>query len=96
MFKPKSLCNNCSYEQDDGQIFGEERTLQPASNGEPAIFAKGGYSFVGPDGQTYWVNYYADEFGFHPQVGTGPVGGPQPGFDPASINPTQLKSLVGK
>ena len=27
---------------------------------------RGSYSYVGPDGQTYQVDWYADETGFHP------------------------------
>lgn len=76
----------------NGQIFSEAGGLK--SNGQDKIAVKSGaYSFVAPDGQTYWVTYTADEFGYHPVVGTGP-GGIQGGQD-AEINPNSLKSLVG-
>ena len=28
----------------------------------------GSYSYVGPDGQTYQVDWYADETGYHPSA----------------------------
>lgn len=63
------------YELDNGQIFSEAGTLKevaPADGtGEkvPVIVVSGQYSFVGQDGITYWVNYTADENGYHPVVG---------------------------
>lgn len=74
-----------SYELSDGQIRSEVGTYRDVKDAEgkdvKALFVQGSYSFVGPDGQTYWVNYTADENGYHPKVGTGPTGGIQAGQD---------------
>ncbi|XP_058454910.1 endocuticle structural glycoprotein ABD-5-like [Malaya genurostris] len=74
-----------TYELSDGQIRSEVGTYRDIKNAEgqdvKALFVQGSYSFVAPDGKTYWVNYTADENGYHPKVGTGPTGGIQPGQD---------------
>ncbi|XP_035772889.1 endocuticle structural glycoprotein ABD-5-like [Anopheles albimanus] len=74
-----------TYELSDGQIRSEVGTYRDVKDSEgkdvKALFVQGSYSFVGPDGQTYWVNYTADENGYHPKVGTGPTGGIQSGQD---------------
>lgn len=84
-------CLWCSYELDNRQIFSEAGIQ--TNVGERPIVVSGQYSFVAPDGQTYWVNYTADENGFHPVVGTGP-GGIGPGGN--AITPKLQGSLVGK
>lgn len=53
------------YELDNGQIFSEAGALKD----DGSQYVKGAYSFQGSDGETYWVNYTADEEGFHPIVG---------------------------
>lgn len=88
------LCFPHSYEQDDGQIRSEGGVLKQFDGGAQAVVVQGAYSFVGPDGVTYWVTYTADENGFHPVVGTGPEGGIKPGQD-VGIDPNALKSLLG-
>lgn len=55
----------CRYELDNGQIFSEAGALKD----DGSQYVKGSYSFQGDDGETYWVNYTADEEGFHPIVG---------------------------
>lgn len=79
---------------DDGTVVGEKRSLEPASNGKQATVAKGGYSYVAPDGQTYWVTYGADENGFRPKSGMGL--GENVFFSPDQGNYGDLKSIVGK
>lgn len=58
-----------SYELDNGQIFSETGELRTYQNNVQAIYKSGAYTFVGPDGQTYWVTYYADDTGYHPTIG---------------------------
>ncbi|XP_055695803.1 endocuticle structural glycoprotein SgAbd-5-like [Lutzomyia longipalpis] len=82
-----------TYELSDGQIRSETGALKDVGE-ERVIIVQGAYTFVGPDGQIYWVNYTADENGFHPVIGTGPEGGIKPGQD-QGIDPNALKSLVG-
>lgn len=78
----------------DGQIRSEGGALKDFGDGKQAVVVQGSYTFVGPDGLIYWVNYTADENGFHPVIGTGPVGGVKPGDD-VGIDPNALKSLLG-
>lgn len=49
----------CRYELDNGQIFSEAGALKD----DGSQYVKGSYSFQGDDGETYWVNYTADEEG---------------------------------
>lgn len=58
------------YELDNGQIFSESGSLKEVGEEKtPVVVVTGQYTFVGPDGQTYWVNYTADENGYHPVIG---------------------------
>lgn len=76
----------------DGQTVSQAGEQKQIGDESP-IVVQGSYSFVAPDGQTYWVSYTADENGYHPEVGTGGVGG---GIGGAGIDPNALKSLIGK
>ena len=82
------------YEQSNNQIVAAQGGLKSLTNAEgqqvQAVVQTGHWSFVGPDGQTYWVIWTADENGFHPTIG---VGGGGPGD--SSIDPNALKSLIG-
>ena len=78
----------------NGQQVSENGNVEQGGE-QDSIVVVGQYSFIGPDGQTYWVNYYADKDGFHPVVGTGTAGGIRPGQD-APIDPNALRSLIGK
>ncbi len=78
----------------NGQIHSEAGGLHEGDgDSDPYVVVSGAYSYIGPDGITYWVNYTADEDGFHPVVGQGPGG--IKGGDSASLDPSALKSLVG-
>lgn len=50
----------------DGQKREEQGELKQIPNDEPGTAVRGSFSFVGDDGQTYTVNYIADENGYQP------------------------------
>merc|ERR1719336_2276387 len=55
------------YEAENGisqDVSGEMRTI----NDNQVYVMRGSYSFVGTDGQTYKVEWYADETGYHPSA----------------------------
>ncbi|XP_011212866.1 endocuticle structural protein SgAbd-6 [Bactrocera dorsalis] len=55
------------YETSDGVSRQEEAELKNAGTEQEAISVRGSVSWVAPDGQTYTLNYIADENGFQPQ-----------------------------
>ncbi|XP_067645819.1 larval cuticle protein 65Ag1-like [Eurosta solidaginis] len=57
----------------DGTEKQEEGTLVNVGAKDEHISARGSFSFNGDDGQTYTVNYIADENGFQPQGAHLPV-----------------------
>lgn len=59
--------NFFSYETSDGVSRQEEAELKNVGTDEEAISVRGSISWVAPDGQTYTLNYVADENGFQPQ-----------------------------
>ena len=54
------------FAQSDGQTRDEVAEVKNLGSENEAISVKGSFSFVGDDGQTYTVNYIADENGFQP------------------------------
>ncbi|XP_017070674.1 larval cuticle protein 65Ag1-like [Drosophila eugracilis] len=64
-----------SYESEtsDGSKAQAVGDLENRGTDNEALVIKGFYSFVADDGQTYTVNYIADENGFQPQGAHLPV-----------------------
>ncbi|XP_037811992.1 larval cuticle protein 65Ag1-like [Lucilia sericata] len=58
---------NFALETSDGKTHQEEGQLKNVGSEDEAIVVRGSYSFVADDGQTYTVNYIADENGFQPE-----------------------------
>lgn len=63
-----------SFDQSDGQKHVQDGELRNAGSEDEFIAMKGSYSWVGPDGVTYTVNYVADENGYQPTIEQGPGG----------------------
>ncbi|XP_058801501.1 endocuticle structural protein SgAbd-6-like [Phymastichus coffea] len=64
-----------AYELSDGQTRNEQAQVEARANPEESVLrVYGSFSWVDPaDGQTYTVNYIADENGFQPQGAHLPV-----------------------
>merc|ERR1711962_1448251 len=58
---------NYAYESENG-IRQEARGEMRSIGNELVNVMSGSYSYVGPDGLTYQVDWYADETGFHPSA----------------------------
>lgn len=74
-----NITKSFSLEQSDGTKKEEQGELKNAGTDDEAISVKGSYTWVGPDGVTYTVNYVADENGFQPTIEQGPGGAVPPG-----------------
>ncbi|KAM7358937.1 larval cuticle protein 65Ag1-like [Cochliomyia hominivorax] len=62
-----------AYATSDGVEAEAQGQLKNVGTEDEAIVVKGSFSFVADDGQTYTVNYVADENGFQPQGAHLPV-----------------------
>lgn len=62
------MFKNFSYEISDGTKREEKGELKNAGTDEAAIAVRGSISWVATDGQTYTLNYVADENGYQPEA----------------------------
>ncbi|XP_055318517.1 larval cuticle protein 65Ag1-like [Sitodiplosis mosellana] len=71
-FQYSSKTSNGISAQEQGQL---KPNPAPKSAEDPSAFiaVQGSFSYTGPDGQQYTVNYVADENGFQPQGAHLPV-----------------------
>ncbi|KAF9414980.1 hypothetical protein HW555_007247 [Spodoptera exigua] len=65
---------NSRFDQSDGTGRDEYGEVRNAGSEDEFVAVKGSYSWVGPDGVKYTVNYVADENGFQPTIEQGPGG----------------------
>lgn len=56
-----------SFETSDGHSRQEQAEIKNAGTDDEALSVRGSFSFVGDDGQTYTVNFVADENGYQPE-----------------------------
>lgn len=56
-----------SVETSDGKSHQEEGQLKHLGPDHDALAVRGSYTYLGDDGQTYTVNYVADENGYQPE-----------------------------
>ncbi|KAI9587673.1 endocuticle structural protein SgAbd-6-like [Glossina fuscipes] len=56
-----------SYKLSDGTTRTEEAVVNNAGTDNESLSVRGSVSWVAPDGQTYTVNFVADENGFQPE-----------------------------
>ncbi|XP_017048739.1 larval cuticle protein 65Ag1-like [Drosophila ficusphila] len=61
------------YETSDGAKADAAGELKNVGSENESLAVRGSFSFVADDGQTYTVNYIADENGFQPQGAHLPV-----------------------
>ncbi|XP_055644746.1 endocuticle structural glycoprotein ABD-5-like isoform X2 [Toxorhynchites rutilus septentrionalis] len=81
---------NRRYELSDGREVRQNSYVKILDDGTEVLVITGAYTYVGPDGVKYTVNYFADENGYHPTV---TIGDEMP--KPVGIDNKVLLSLVG-
>ncbi|XP_052872068.1 flexible cuticle protein 12-like [Anopheles cruzii] len=59
---------NFQYETSNNINRVESAQLKQFGEDVQALVVRGSYSYTGPDGQVYTVNYVADENGFQPEA----------------------------
>ncbi|NP_001166721.1 cuticular protein RR-1 motif 29 precursor [Bombyx mori] len=74
------------FRQSDGIRHEQEGFLNNFGQENENLSVKGSYSWLGPDGVTYEIDYTAGEDGFKPDISQGPGGG---------IPPQILGSMAG-
>lgn len=61
------IANICSYETSDGVSRSEQGELKTIDAETQALSVRGTITWVAPDGETYTLNYIADENGYQPE-----------------------------
>lgn len=100
------FCDFIRYETSDGQKREESAYAVNLLDKDPFLSVTGSYSYIGPDGVNYKVNYVADENGFRPEGDhifkspqdastTGPIGPDGQPLIPLGLPPNAIKSLIG-
>lgn len=64
---------NFALQTSDGTNRDETGELKNAGAENEALVVRGSFSWVAPDGQTYSINFVADETGYHPEGAHIPV-----------------------
>ncbi|KAL5283983.1 hypothetical protein ACFFRR_006321 [Megaselia abdita] len=64
---------NYALETSDGTAQQAQGQLKQVDPENAAVVQQGSYRFIADDGQTYTINWTADEFGFHPEGAHLPV-----------------------
>jgi len=71
----RNILNSPAADPSFDYDFESENTIQQSAVGTmkvvddtEVVVMRGSYSYVGPDGQTYVVDWTADEHGFHPSA----------------------------
>ncbi|KAH9627587.1 hypothetical protein HF086_010739 [Spodoptera exigua] len=74
------------YELSDGTGAEQKAELRNEGREDESIAVKGSFTWVGPDGVFYRINYVADDNGYQPEIEQGPGG---------AVPPAVVASLLG-
>ncbi|CAH0699907.1 unnamed protein product [Spodoptera exigua] len=74
------------YELTDGTGAEQQAELRNEGKEDEYIAVKGSFTWVGPDGVLYRINYVADDNGYQPTIEQGPGG---------AVPPAVVASLLG-
>ncbi|CAH1644275.1 unnamed protein product [Spodoptera littoralis] len=75
-----------AFELTDGTGAEQQAELRNPGKEDESIAVKGSFTWVGPDGVFYRVNYVADDNGYQPEIEQGPGG---------AVPPAVVASLLG-
>ncbi|XP_047028876.1 calcium-binding protein P-like [Helicoverpa zea] len=81
------------YQIADGTHVGEEGYYTDANQSDESLVKKGWYSYLGADGKTYTVTYWADKTGFHAYGDHLPTPPPVPAAIQAALDKEQADKI---